>query len=158
MKLTVLSACLSPSFFLNSMTAEDLDKVLCAVPFFLVMAAAVGLCGCVFVSIVASSAVAPSLCWWGRRRATALVERRRWRGKAPTAADGDGLCCRRSDEMTSPVSHPTDMDEDRTFSLSLPSVPSLLLTEELQGSVVITNRMSMSQQAAQSMWTLVPRV
>ncbi|RNC32715.1 putative retrotransposon hot spot (RHS) protein [Trypanosoma cruzi] len=61
----------------------------------LVMAAAVRLCDCVLVARVASPAVAPLLCWWGRRRATASVELRPGgRGKAPTAADGDGLCCR----------------------------------------------------------------
>ncbi|RNC36059.1 hypothetical protein TcCL_Unassigned01004 [Trypanosoma cruzi] len=90
----------------------------------LVMATAMGLCGCVFVARVASPAVAPSLCWWGRRRATASVEwRPSGRGKKPTSADGDGLCCGQFDEMTLPVSHPTEMDEGRTGPLSLPSIP-----------------------------------
>ncbi|RNC40105.1 hypothetical protein TcCL_NonESM10462 [Trypanosoma cruzi] len=31
----------------------------------LLMAAAMGFCGCVFVARVASTAVAPLLCWWG---------------------------------------------------------------------------------------------
>ncbi|RNC54263.1 hypothetical protein TcCL_ESM08321 [Trypanosoma cruzi] len=63
--------------------------------FCLVIAAALGLCDCVFVARVASPAVAPLLCWWGRRRATALVEwRPSLRRKAPAVADGEGLCCR----------------------------------------------------------------
>ncbi|RNC36649.1 putative retrotransposon hot spot (RHS) protein [Trypanosoma cruzi] len=90
----------------------------------LAMATAMGLCGCVFVARVASPAVAPSLCWWGRRRATASVEwRPSGRGKTPTSADGDGVCCGQFDEMTLPVSHPTEMDEGRTGPLSLPSIP-----------------------------------
>ncbi|RNC45849.1 hypothetical protein TcCL_NonESM04381 [Trypanosoma cruzi] len=61
----------------------------------LVMATAMGLCGCVLVARVAFPAVAPSLCWWGRRRAAASVELRpSGRSKTPTSADGDGLCCR----------------------------------------------------------------
>ncbi|RNC40110.1 putative retrotransposon hot spot (RHS) protein [Trypanosoma cruzi] len=90
------------------------------------MAAAVGLCGFVLVARVASSAVAPLLCWWRNGGATTLVE---WhpsgRGKAPTAADGDGLCRRRSDEMILPVSHPTEIDEDRTSSHFIPSILSV---------------------------------
>ncbi|RNF14206.1 hypothetical protein TcG_07925 [Trypanosoma cruzi] len=43
----------------------------------LVMEAAVGLCGCVFVARIASSAVAASLCWWG------VNERRLWWSGAP---------------------------------------------------------------------------
>ncbi|KAF5219252.1 hypothetical protein ECC02_007761 [Trypanosoma cruzi] len=83
----------------------------------LVMAAAVGLCGCVLVARIASPAAAPLLCWWGSGRATALVEwRPSLRRKALTAADGDGLCCRRSDEMTLPLSQSTEMDEGRTAS------------------------------------------
>ncbi|ESS55836.1 hypothetical protein TCDM_12674 [Trypanosoma cruzi Dm28c] len=67
----------------------------------LVMAAAVGLCDCVLAVRVSSFAVVPSLCWWGRRRATASVELcSSRRGKATTADDGDGLCFRRSDGMT----------------------------------------------------------
>ncbi|RNC39348.1 hypothetical protein TcCL_NonESM11310 [Trypanosoma cruzi] len=67
----------------------------------LLMAAAMGLCDCAPAVRVSSFAVVPSLCWRGRRRATASVELRpSGRGKAPTAADGDGLCCRRSDGMT----------------------------------------------------------
>ncbi|RNC31797.1 putative retrotransposon hot spot (RHS) protein [Trypanosoma cruzi] len=81
------------------------------------MAAAVGLCDCALAVRVSSFAAAPSLCWWGRRRATALVKwRPSGRGKAPTAADGDGLCCRRCDGRTSPVSQSTEMDEGRTVS------------------------------------------
>ncbi|RNC33877.1 putative retrotransposon hot spot (RHS) protein [Trypanosoma cruzi] len=83
----------------------------------LAMAAAVGLCDCALAARVSSFAAAPSLCWWGRRRANALVELRpSGRGKAPTAADGDGLCCRRCDGRTSPVSQSTEMDEGRTAS------------------------------------------
>ncbi|RNC52261.1 putative retrotransposon hot spot (RHS) protein [Trypanosoma cruzi] len=90
------------------------------------MAAAVGLCGCLLVACVASSAVASLLCWWRNGGATALVEwRPSGRGKAPTAADGDGLCCRRSDEMMLPVSNPTEIDEGRTFSLFFPSILSV---------------------------------
>ncbi|KAF5216956.1 hypothetical protein ECC02_010239 [Trypanosoma cruzi] len=88
---------------------------------YLAMAAAVGLCDCVLAVRLSYFAVAPSLCWWGRRRAAASVElRSSGRGKALTAADGDGggLCCRRSDGMTSPVSQSTEVDEGRAASLS----------------------------------------
>ncbi|RNF11663.1 putative retrotransposon hot spot (RHS) protein, partial [Trypanosoma cruzi] len=67
----------------------------------LAMAAAVGLCDCAPVVRFSSFAVALSLCWWGRGRATVSVElRSSGREKAPTAADVDGLCFRRSDRMT----------------------------------------------------------
>ncbi|RNF11804.1 putative retrotransposon hot spot (RHS) protein [Trypanosoma cruzi] len=88
------------------------------------MAAAVGLCDRALALRVSSFSAAPSLCWWVRRRATALVEwRPSGRGKAPTAADGDGLCCRRSDGRTSPVSQLTEMDEDRTASPTPLTIP-----------------------------------
>ncbi|RNC34834.1 putative retrotransposon hot spot (RHS) protein [Trypanosoma cruzi] len=80
------------------------------------MAAAVELCDCALAMRVSSFAAVPSLCWWGRRRANALELRPSGRGKAPTAADGDGLCCRRCDGRTSPVSQLTEMDEGRTAS------------------------------------------
>ncbi|RNC38691.1 hypothetical protein TcCL_NonESM12039 [Trypanosoma cruzi] len=64
--------------------------------------------GCVLVARVASLAVAPSLCRWGSRRATALVEwRPSGRGKAPTAADGDRRCRRQSGGMASLLPQPT---------------------------------------------------
>ncbi|RNC40918.1 hypothetical protein TcCL_NonESM09552 [Trypanosoma cruzi] len=60
----------------------------------LAMAAAVELCDCALAVRVLSFAVAPSLCWWGRRRATALLERcPSLRRKAPTAAECDSHCC-----------------------------------------------------------------
>ncbi|RNF09006.1 hypothetical protein TcG_09826 [Trypanosoma cruzi] len=95
----------------------------------------------------------------GRGRATASVEwRRGGRRKALTAADGDRLCCRRSDEMTSPLSHPPGPMRAAPPLSSLPPSPSLLQTLELRGGDVITNRTSEGQPTAESMWTLVPRV
>ncbi|RNC40590.1 putative retrotransposon hot spot (RHS) protein, partial [Trypanosoma cruzi] len=73
---------------------------------------------CVLVARAASSAVVPSLCW-GSGRATALVEwRPSGRGKAPTAAECDSLCRRRSGGMVSLLPRTTEMDEDRTAPLS----------------------------------------
>ncbi|RNC32045.1 putative retrotransposon hot spot (RHS) protein [Trypanosoma cruzi] len=113
------------------------------------MAAAVGLCDCALAMRVSSFAAAPSLCWWGRRRATASLELRpSGRGKAPTAADGDGLCCRRCDGRTSPVSQSTEMDEGRTASpapLIILSVHCSHTPHAPQSSVATTIRMSVSQ-------------
>ncbi|RNC33736.1 retrotransposon hot spot (RHS) protein [Trypanosoma cruzi] len=89
------------------------------------MAAAVELCDCAPAMRVSSFAAAPSLFWWGRRRANALELRPSGRGKAPTAADGDGLCCRRCDGRTSPVSQSTEMDE---AALRLPPLSSSSLS------------------------------
>ncbi|RNC52343.1 putative retrotransposon hot spot (RHS) protein, partial [Trypanosoma cruzi] len=73
---------------------------------------------CVLVARAASSAVALSLCRWGSGRATALVEWRPSLGrKAPTSAECDSLCRRRSGGMTL-LPRPTEIDEDRTASFS----------------------------------------
>ncbi|RNC33708.1 retrotransposon hot spot (RHS) protein [Trypanosoma cruzi] len=112
------------------------------------MAAAVELCDCAPAMRVSSFAAAPSLCCWGRRRANALELRPSGRGKAPTAADCDGLCCRRCDGMTSPVSQSTEMDEGRTASpapLIVLSVHCSHTPHAPQSSVATTIRMSVSQ-------------
>ncbi|EAN81771.1 hypothetical protein Tc00.1047053507727.19 [Trypanosoma cruzi] len=127
----------------------------------LAMAAAVELCDCAPAMRVSSFAAAPSLCWWGRRRANALELRPSGRGKAPTAADGDGLCCRRCDGMTSPVSQLTEMDEGRTASpapLIILSVHCSHTPHAPQSSVATTIRMSVSQLECKIDVDLFPRV
>ncbi|EKG03022.1 retrotransposon hot spot (RHS) protein, putative [Trypanosoma cruzi] len=120
--------------------------------------AAVRLCGSVLAVRLSSFAVAPLLCWWGRERAAASVElRSSGRGKAPTAADGDGLCCRRSDGMTSPVSQLTEMDEGRTASLSPLFVPSVHCSHTHRAaSARLTSGCLWANRNVQSVWTLFP--
>ncbi|EAN90244.1 putative retrotransposon hot spot (RHS) protein [Trypanosoma cruzi] len=122
------------------------------------MAAAVGICGCVLFALVASFAVAPSLCWCGSERAAASVELRpSGRGKALTAADGDGLCCRRSDGNTSPVSQLTEMDEGRTASLSPLFVLSVHCGHNRRAaSARLPSGSLWANQTVQSAWTVFP--
>ncbi|RNC43164.1 putative retrotransposon hot spot (RHS) protein [Trypanosoma cruzi] len=74
--------------------------------------------------------------------------RRRRRRKAPAAADGDGLCSRRCDGRTSPVSQLTEMDVGRTaslFRLIILSVHSSHRPQAPRGSGATTIRTAASQ-------------
>ncbi|RNC46451.1 retrotransposon hot spot (RHS) protein, partial [Trypanosoma cruzi] len=85
----------------------------------------------------------------------------RWRGKAPTAADGDGLCCKRPDGKMSPVSQSTEMDEGRTASPTpfiIPSIHCSHTPHAPHGSGGTTIRMSVSQSECAIGGNHFPRV
>ncbi|RNC56846.1 retrotransposon hot spot (RHS) protein [Trypanosoma cruzi] len=126
------------------------------------MVAAVRLCGSVLVALVSSFAVAPLLCWWGSWRATALVK---WcpsgRGKAPTAADGERRCCRRSDEVASLLPQPTEIDEAApSLFFFLPSFQSIAVTRHTHRAAAARPPFGrlLANRTVQLMWTLLSRV